>query len=408
MRSHALDLWVLATVVVALCCHCSVASKPGQAVGASTSLDRTPATSPRPDSSSVTPTPAVDDAITRIAAAPHVRAIGVAVIQAQQLAWHKAYGEQSPGVAVNADTLFGLASITKTVASEAILRQVAAGKLSLHESMSQHWIDPDLADDERHALLTPKLALTHTTGLPNWRYALKGAKLAFVLPPGTDYRYSGEGFQYLATFVERKLDTDFAQLVESTVFTPLGMHDTSLVVRKSNFPRIVQSRDKSGTFFGHYCSSEGWCAKDGSYSAAYGLVATAADYATFLIAAMKGHGLTPQLKAQRDTIWSLQKIIKGFDCSLSPKAICPTRQGYGLGWNVVEWEGGKLIGHSGETWSEFTLAYYYPASGDGLVVFINAADKPTGFSSMLKMLALLDPESPKVHEYRFRLDRLTQ
>ena len=164
------------------------------------------------------PARSVDEAITRIAEEPHIRAIGVAVVEAQKLTWHKAYGEQSPGVPVTADTVFGLASITKTVSAEAILRQVAAKKISLDESMSQHWGRPRLGRGR-----APHLAHSPDGLDPHDRPAQLAvrppARQARVRapPPGSGYSYSGEGIEYLAKFAEKKLSTSFAQLVESVL-----------------------------------------------------------------------------------------------------------------------------------------------------------------------------------------------
>ena len=74
-----------------------------------------------------------------------VATAGIGVLRGGKLVMTRYYGEQSPGVPPSRATLFNVASITKTVAAEAILRLVAAGKLSLDDSMASHWVDPDVA-----------------------------------------------------------------------------------------------------------------------------------------------------------------------------------------------------------------------------------------------------------------------
>src|SRR5205085_5351409 len=113
-------------------------------------------------------------------------------------------GEQSPGVAASTETIYNIASLTKPVFAELVLRLVAAGKLSLDEPMYPYWVDPDIAADPRHKLLTLRLALSHRTGFANWRRETEG-KLQFKFDPGTQYTYSGEGFQYASRYVQRKL-----------------------------------------------------------------------------------------------------------------------------------------------------------------------------------------------------------
>lgn len=85
----------------------------------------------------------------------------------------------------------------RVVSAEVILRLASAGRLGLDEPMAPTWLDPDLAADPRHARLTARLALSHQTGLPNWRREAGGA-LRFLRDPGEGFRYSGEGYEYAA------------------------------------------------------------------------------------------------------------------------------------------------------------------------------------------------------------------
>jgi CubicO group peptidase (beta-lactamase class C family) len=333
-----------------------------------------------------------------------INTAGVGVIQDGRLAWQNQYGQQSPGVPACAGTLFNIASITKTVTAETVLRLVADGQLSLDESISRYWVDPDLKDDPTHYKLTARMALTHTTGFVNWRYFSADRKLRFVNPPGTTFGYSGEGFEYLAKYAENKLGQPFEGLVQTQVFDPVEMTNVSFSVREANFPRIARPLDSDGTFYGYYCRPGGWCREEGDSSAAGSMVVTVEDYARFLISSMRGEGLSPELHKERDTI---QVDEEGIDCSASPEARCPTRVGYGLGWNITQLADTKVIGHRGSDWSAVSLAYYYERSGDGLIVFFNAPNQ-AGIAGMVDALELLDPDSPELHGYRTRRARASQ
>jgi CubicO group peptidase (beta-lactamase class C family) len=54
--------------------------------------------------------------------ASDVPSIAVAYIDHGKIAWTKVYGEQSPGVPANDKTLYNIASLTKPISSEVILR----------------------------------------------------------------------------------------------------------------------------------------------------------------------------------------------------------------------------------------------------------------------------------------------
>jgi CubicO group peptidase (beta-lactamase class C family) len=332
-----------------------------------------------------------------------INTIGISVIKAGQIEWVAHFGDQSPGIIANSKTLFDVGSLTKTVTTQTILRLVNENKIKLDESMTHYWLDPDLQETAIHTELTPRMALTHSTGFPNWRFFTDDGKLGFINPPGSKYGYSSEGFQYLARFAEKKIKTPFDQLVQKYVFEPSGISNASLRIDKKYYPFIAQALDKEGKFYGHYCRP-GWCSEEGSLSAAGGMVISVEEFSQFLIWAMNGAELGDQLNQQINGITVDQEIIKGFDCSKHPEALCPNRQGYGLGWNVTEYPGGRVIGHGGSDWSLVTLTYYYPEQKDGLVIFINAPND-IALSAMIEVLKILDPESPKLHEYQFRLDR---
>jgi CubicO group peptidase (beta-lactamase class C family) len=346
----------------------------------------------------------LDNAFSALVKKHKINTAGVAVIKNHQVIWQNQFGLQSPGTPANADTLFDIASLTKTITAETILRLVAKGELSLDESIAPYWIDPDLQGHPKIQELTPRMLLTHTSGFMNWRYFSDDRKLGFINAPGTTFGYSGEGFEYLAKYAENKLGVPFEQLVESTIFEPIGMYNASIVVQKKNFTRIAKALDENGKFYGYYCQPWGYCAEEGSYSAAANLVVTVADYAKFLISSMHGEGLNLALKQDRNTMHGIQFTQSDIDCDQNRDIQCPIQLGYGLGWSMSQLKGDKIIGHRGTNWSVVSLAYYYQGSGDGLVIFFNAPNK-AGIAGMIDALKLLDPDSPEIPGYELRLAR---
>ncbi len=330
-----------------------------------------------------------------------VNTAGIAVIKHGKVVWQNQYGLQSPGILASENTLFNVGSITKTVTAETILRLVAQGKLSLDEPMTDYWLDPDLQNNAKHHQLTARMALSHTSGFMNWRYFSEDRKLAFVNNPGEKFNYSGEGFEYLAKYAEQKLGQPFEQLVQSTIFSPLGIKSASLSVREENYPFMAKPLEANNQFFGYYCWPSGWCKKTGDFSAAGSMVINVADYAKFMISSMHGEGLGSQLMQYRNTIIGFEDNI---NCHQNPELLCPVKIGYGLGWNISDLANNKLIGHRGSDWSVVSTAYYYQNSGDGLIIFLNAPNK-AGIAAMVDALELLDPDSPELHGYRMRRDR---
>jgi CubicO group peptidase (beta-lactamase class C family) len=333
-----------------------------------------------------------------------INTAGIAVINQGKLVLQTQYGMQSEQIPASNETLFNAASLTKPVVAETILRLVEQGKLSLDESVAAHWIDPDLKDDPRVQQLTPRMLLSHTSGFMNWRFFSDDGKLAFINEPGETFGYSGEGYEYLAKYAENKLNQPFEKLVQETLFKTLGMKRAFLTVDPTNFAQIAKPYDENGKFYGYYCNPYGYCAEEGSFSAAANLVISVEDYAKFLIASMSGTALSDALRAKRDSLQGIQFTQEDIVCNEAETIPCPKTLGYGLGWSMSLFDNMKLIGHRGTNWKVVSLAYYYPETRDGLVIFFNAPNK-LGLAAMVDALELLDPDSPEILGYRLRAAR---
>jgi CubicO group peptidase (beta-lactamase class C family) len=172
--------------------------------------------------------------------------VSVAVINGGKLDWAKGYGVRSAGEtgAVDTETLFQAASISKTVAALAILRLFDAWGLDLDADVNDYltsWKVPPTEGWQpritlRHLLSHSAgttvhgfLGYSHTDAVPTLVQLLNGAPPANSDPirvdtvPGTQYRYSGGGTsiaQQVAMDITRHAFNDIAH---NWVFEPLGM-----------------------------------------------------------------------------------------------------------------------------------------------------------------------------------------
>lgn len=48
----------------------------------------------------------------------------------------------------------------------------------------------------------------------------------------------------------------------------------------------------------------------------------------------------------------------------------PRSQGYGLGFEVIDYGDFKVIGHGGSDWSELAIAYFYEPSDDTVIAWL--------------------------------------
>jgi CubicO group peptidase (beta-lactamase class C family) len=349
----------------------------------------------------------IDSAVPRILDRDGVATAGIGLIRGGKLVWAGYYGEQAPGVPAARSTLFNVASITKTVTAEVILRLAADGRLSLDESMAAHWVDPDLVADPRHRDITPRMALSHTIGFPNWRGR---NKLTLSADPGTAFEYSGEGYNYVARFAEEKLGREFHKLASDHVFEPWGMTGVSIATPNgwiAPFLALPTDEAQDGTRLDPGCGTTGQfclCRSDPRpmhcrrWTSADDMVVSVEDYAAFLIGLMHGEGLTDELWAQRfDPVVFPRGDWNIVACEATDGTACPS-EGWALGWEVVDYGTHRLVTHGGADWGEVALAFFYPESRDGLIVFLNGR-RPRAYRAMAEVIRLFDPDSPLADRY---------
>lgn len=154
--------------------------------------------------------------------------VSLAIIKDGKVAYHKTYGNQNAVTrkAVNDKTLFEAASITKPVFGFAVCRLAEKGVIDLDKPLHTYLPFEDIAHDERYKLITARHVLTHKTGFPNWAYNNDDGKIDIKFTPGTDYGYSGEGFEYLKRVVNKITGKNVEAIVQEEVLTPLGIENT--------------------------------------------------------------------------------------------------------------------------------------------------------------------------------------
>ncbi|HEY5078344.1 MAG TPA: serine hydrolase domain-containing protein [Opitutaceae bacterium] len=257
---------------------------------------------------------AIDSRVRRVMADTGSRGIAVAVIDGGRVAYVQAYGVRNArGDPLQADTVMYGASLTKTVMAFVTLQLVDAGRISLDtpiaddldQPLPSYGPDPvfpdkygpyrDLAGDERWRKITPRMALTHSTGFANFAFLEPDGKLRIHSDPGTRFSYSGEGIILLQFAIEhgrkdRGLGLDVGELAQRNIFDPLGMTRTSLKWRPD--------------FAGNY--ADGWNDKGGvedhdrrkKVRMAGSMDTTIADLSKFAAALAAGWGLSPASRAE--------------------------------------------------------------------------------------------------------------
>jgi CubicO group peptidase (beta-lactamase class C family) len=145
------------------------------------------------------------------------------------------YGQ--PIEAVNASTMYDLASVTKVVATTSMAMLLyQKGQLSLDQPLVQIFPAFSPAEGARHQV-TLRMLLAHSSGLPGYarlfevaadREALLHACLRLPLEaaPGSRAEYSDPGFILLGRALEIIAGESLENFCSREVFSPLGMSST--------------------------------------------------------------------------------------------------------------------------------------------------------------------------------------
>lgn len=234
--------------------------------------------------------------------------LSLAVIGDGEIVYHRATGvaDRSTGVPVTEESIFEAASLSKPVFAYLVLRLADRGVIDIDRPLHEYLPMPELADDPRYRTVTARMALSHRSGFPNWRW-FDPAPEDWDIPRGTMYMktdpgtftYSGEGYTYLSQVVAHLMGYDMTtldQLFRAEVAEPLGMTHASYIRTP-----YVASHKVTGHKDGEPFEKE-WPRSFPddtplTFGAAGRLHTDALEYARFLVALIEGRGLSPEMRA---------------------------------------------------------------------------------------------------------------
>lgn len=251
--------------------------------------------------------------------------LSFAIINGKQIIYHRTLGVTNIDTKqkVTNETLFDGASMTKTPFAFLVMRLAEKGVLELDTPLYTYLPHPDIAHDDRYKLITARMALSHTTGFPNWRFFNKDGKLDIKFTPGTQFQYSGEGFEYLANVVAHLMKipkNELQQVFNAEVAKPLKMRYTYFTWNDS-----VAKYRAMGHVDGKVADGYGIKAERPNFYAAYSLQSEAVNYAKFLIGMMNGALLKKEsyedmLKIQFPDATNADKNQRGLGIVITPTA----------------------------------------------------------------------------------------
>lgn len=288
----------------------------------------------------------------------HIPGVSLALIKDGKVVYHKTYGVKNTFTNENLDdnTLFEAASITKPVFAFAVQRLAERGIIDLDKPLYEYLPFPDIAYDERYKLITARHVLTHRTGFPNWRYMNADGKLDLKFTPGTNYGYSGEGFEYLKIVVEKITGKKVEQVLQEEVIAPMGLYHTFFSANDS------LKKMKATGHFDRIPNQKGLPESPGM---AYSMHTEAKAFTRFMLYLLEQKGLNAQ---------TYESMLKKYsDYNYDPEDEKPRYPAYmGMSLEVRETPFGKSFGHGGNNGDFKCIFEVYKDLKMGYVIFTNS------------------------------------
>jgi len=336
--------------------------------------------------------PEIDRIFTEFARTAHVPGAAWGIVVDGELAHMGATGirDVESKAPVDVDTVFRIASMTKSFTAMAIIKLRDDGKLSLDDPAER--FVPELKQLRYPTTDAPRITvrhlLTHSAGFPEdnpWgdqQLSESEAELSRMLRagipfsnvPGVAYEYSNYGFAILGRIVSQVSGQPYEAYVTENILKPLGMNSTTLHPDKVAPDRLA---------IGYRWEDERWkkepALPHGSFGAMGGMLTSVRDLSRYVSALLDafpprdGRETSPIRRAslrEMQQPWrpSLMRVVR----DSSTNATHLTSTGYGYGLSVTQTcEFRAIVAHGGGLPGYGSLMRWLPDYGVGIIAFGN-------------------------------------
>jgi CubicO group peptidase (beta-lactamase class C family) len=316
---------------------------------------------------------------------PDIPAVAVVVVKGDKPIFLKAYGiaDKATGLKADTDTLFYIASSTKSFTALAAALLDREGKIKLTDPLTKYTDGLTLkaAIPEK---VTVRDLLTHTSGLNNdpltFRMAYSGESdpgdMTRVFAEATTYddaaygkyKYDNLGYNIYAVLLQNHLKLAWQDVLRDKVFEPLGMKHTT-----AYFSQIT------GRKWGH---TEGYILdaatgsiipaplkkNDNNLQSAGGIFTSISDVGRWLAMNMNDGKLDGKQVMPADAV---RAVHTGYTQTVRDAPPFSGSGEYGLGWQIGKYKNDKVIYHHGGFTGYRSHISYMPDKKIGVAVLVN-------------------------------------
>lgn len=351
-------------------------------------------------------------------------AVGMAVtaIDPQKTLYRRYFGwaDLEKRQAINEDTLFGLASVTKSFTCLAIMQLYEQKKIDINQPVSRYL--PEFSDQNREPVLIWHL-MCHAAGFyPQKRLCVEpvardlgifdqgedlaystalaeegarrvisnlNAQTEFISDPGEYLSYSNDSYGLLAEIIRRYGgEASYAEYIRKNILEPLGMD-------RSCCDFLKPAADPNASVLYYYEDGKRCATKD-FYKNAFVLMGGGSLKST--IREMENYVRMYLLSGWGD----MEQIIdsKSIVQMMVPRVNYRYGEKYGFGLSISRLEDWRLIGHGGSLPGVSSQFLWSPELKQGVVVLCNTSGVPTAAVARAAMRMLADLPPVEIPGYR--------
>jgi CubicO group peptidase (beta-lactamase class C family) len=327
---------------------------------------------------------AIDRFATEALAEYGVPGAAVAVVHRGEPLLVKGYGVRSidGDDAVDADTVFQLASNTKPMTAFTLGSLVDEGKVAWTTPASEVVTDFRLMDAYAGLHADPRDLLAHRAGFPAFFGDVLGnlgydraetLRRLRYLQPGSSFRdiaaYSNLGYFVVGEMIARLTGAPWEEAMRARLFEPLGMTRSGAAL--ADAPADGNMSANHATVNGEVVTVE---ADDhGSIGAAGSAISTASDMARWMTTLLSGGAADGEQVVASDTIRAMFDPVIPAEVSFTeaPPISAATGFAFSPGWGVFHWQDHEVIEKGGALAGVRTVVELVPELELGIAVLAN-------------------------------------
>ncbi|MDY2883663.1 MAG: serine hydrolase domain-containing protein [Romboutsia timonensis] len=352
----------------------------------------------------------------------NVVGLSISVIENNKISYSQGFGyaDIDKNIKTDTNTIYRIASISKSITASAIMKLYEEGKFKLDDDINDYLNgfevrNPNFPDEK----ITFRMLLTHTSSI------IDGDTYSTIYDiqdfgdykPGDQFEYSNYGYNLLATLIEQISNQDFEDFVQENIFKPLNMKASFNPNKFEDVDNIavLYGIDEDGNYYerlndkkrieDNIVISSTVRDKDGKiplgnafkYSPTGGLRTSPNELAKFMIM-LSNKGLYNGTRVLKKDTVELMEQIHWYGDALNGLYKCK-----GLGLHITDdlIEGSRLIGHTGEAYGLLSNMFYDENRKFGYIMMLNGNNYKFGDYGFTKV----EKEIAKIIEKNFSQDK---